>query len=66
MFEFVRYCRKKWDYSEKVHQLFIDFKKVYDSVMMEVSYNNLTEFGVRMKLVKLINLLETKCFLYTI
>ena len=23
---------KKWEYNEEVHQLFIDFKKVYDSV----------------------------------
>jgi hypothetical protein len=34
---FVRYCRK-WEYSEPVHQLFIDFKKAYDSVRREVFY----------------------------
>jgi len=28
-----------------VDQLFIDFKKAYDSVRKEVLYNNLTEFG---------------------
>jgi DNA polymerase sigma len=27
---FVRYWRKKWEYSETVHQVFIDFKKAYD------------------------------------
>ena len=27
---------KKWDYNEAVHQLFIDFKKAYDSVKREV------------------------------
>jgi len=27
---------KKWKYNEAVHQLFIDFKKAYDSVRMEV------------------------------
>jgi len=29
---FVKYLRKKWEYSEAVHQLFIEFKKAYDSV----------------------------------
>ena len=27
---------KKWEYNEAVHQLFIDFKKAYDSVRREV------------------------------
>jgi hypothetical protein len=27
---------KKWEYNETVHQLFIDFKKAYDSVKREV------------------------------
>jgi hypothetical protein len=36
---------KKWDYSEIVHQLFIDFKKAYDSVRREVLYNILIESG---------------------
>jgi hypothetical protein len=29
---FVRYWRKKWEYGETVHQLFIYFKKVCDTV----------------------------------
>ena len=29
---------KKWEYNEAVHQLFIDFKKAYDSVRREVLY----------------------------
>jgi hypothetical protein len=29
---------KKWEYNEVVHQLFIDFKKAYDSVRREVLY----------------------------
>jgi hypothetical protein len=45
---------KKWEYNEAVHQLFIDFKKAYDSVRSEVLYNILIEFGVPMKLVRLI------------
>jgi len=46
---------KKWEYNEAVHQLFIDFKKAYDSVKREVLYN-LTEFGIPMKLVRLIKM----------
>ena len=33
---FAKYWRKKWEYNEPVHQLFIDFKKAYDSVRREV------------------------------
>ena len=36
-----------------MHQLFIDFKKGYDLVRMEVLYNILIEFGIPMKLVRL-------------
>jgi hypothetical protein len=42
-----------WQYSETVHQLFIDFKKAYDSVRREVLYSILIEIGVPMKLVRL-------------
>jgi hypothetical protein len=42
----IRYWRKKWEYSETVHQLFVDFKKAYDSVWRDVLYNILIEFGV--------------------
>jgi hypothetical protein len=31
---------------EAVHQLFIDFKKTYDSVRREVLYNIIIEFGI--------------------
>jgi hypothetical protein len=41
---------------ETVHQLFIDFKKAYDSVRREVLYNILLEFGVPMKLVRLLKM----------
>jgi hypothetical protein len=37
-----------------VHQLFIDFKKAYDSVKREVLYYILLEFGIPKKLVRLI------------
>jgi hypothetical protein len=53
---FIRYWRKKWEYNETVHQLFIYFKKTYDSVRREVLYNILIDFGVPMKLVRLIKM----------
>ena len=39
-----------------MHQLFIDFKKVYDSVRREVLYNILIECGIPMKLVRIIKM----------
>jgi hypothetical protein len=39
-----------------VHQLFIDFKKAYDSVKREVLYNILLESGIPKKLVRLIKI----------
>ncbi|KAJ4434038.1 hypothetical protein ANN_16357 [Periplaneta americana] len=47
---------KKWEYKSTVHQLFIDFKKAYDSVKREVLYNILIEFGILKKLVRLIKM----------
>jgi hypothetical protein len=38
-FAFGRYWRKKWEYNETIHQLFVDFKKAYDSEKREVLYN---------------------------
>jgi len=55
-FAFVKYLRKKWENNEAVHQLFLDFKQVYDSVMREVLYNILNESGIPMKLVRLIKM----------
>jgi len=54
---------KKWEYKEAVRQLFIDFKKAYDSGRREVLYNILIEFGFPIKLVRLIKmcLTETYC-----
>jgi sorting nexin-29 len=39
-----------------VYQLFIDFKKAYDSIKREVLYNILLEFGIPKKLVRLIKM----------
>jgi hypothetical protein len=44
------------EYNETVHQLFINFKKAYDSMRREVLYNILTEVGVPVKLVRFIKM----------
>jgi hypothetical protein len=45
---------KTWEYNGTVCQLFIYFKKAYDSLRREVLYIILTEFGISRKLVGLI------------
>jgi hypothetical protein len=47
---------EKWEYNGAVHQLFVDFKKAYDSVRKEVLYNILIEFDIPVKLVRLIKM----------
>jgi hypothetical protein len=44
---------KIWEFNWTVHQLFVDFKKAYDSVRREVLYSILVEFVVPMKQVTL-------------
>jgi hypothetical protein len=47
---------KRWEYNGTVHQLFIDFKKAYDSVRREALHNILIEFRIPRKLVGLIKM----------
>jgi hypothetical protein len=54
---------KKWEYNGTVHQLFIDFKKAYDSVRREVLYSIPIEFGTPKKLVLLIKMCLTEAVL---
>jgi len=54
---------KKWEYSEPVHQLFIHFKKAYDSIRREVLYRIRIEFGIPRKLVRLINTSATETYI---
>ena len=47
---------KKWEYNEILYQLFVGFKKAYDSVWGGFLDNILIWFGVPMKLVGLIKM----------
>ena len=53
---------KKWEYNEAVHQLFIDFKKAYDSVRREVLCNIYMEFGIPKKLIRLRKMCLTETY----
>jgi hypothetical protein len=53
---FGSYYRKKWEYNDTVHQLFIDFRKAYDSVKREVLHNIPLESGIPKTLVRLIKM----------
>jgi hypothetical protein len=53
---FVRDWRKKLEINGTVHQLFMDSEKAYDSVGTEALYNILTEFGITLKLARLIKM----------
>jgi hypothetical protein len=48
--------------TQAVHQLFIDFKKAYDSVKRGALYNILTEFGIPKKQVRLIKMCLTETY----
>ena len=45
-----------------MHQLYIDLKKTQDLVRREVLYNVLIEFGIPMKLVRLIKMCLTEMY----
>jgi hypothetical protein len=45
---------KKWEYNEAVHHMFIDFREACDSDRRDILYNIMTEFGVLVKVVRLI------------
>ena len=53
---------KKFECNVEVHQLFIDFKKAYDSVRREVLYKIILEFGIPSKLVSLIKMSLTEIY----
>ena len=53
---------KKWEYNEEVHQVFIDFKKAYDSVRRGVLYTILIEFGIPKNILRLIKMSLTETY----
>jgi len=53
---------KKWEFSELVHQLFIDFKKAYVSVRREGLYKILIEFCIPRKLLRFIKMSLTETY----
>jgi hypothetical protein len=58
---------KKWEYNGTVHQVFIDFRKAYNSVTRQALYSILIEFGIPRKLAGLIQtcLNETYSIVHT-
>ena len=62
IFRIRQILEKKWEYNEAVRQLFIDFKKAYDSVRREVLYNIRIEFGVPKKLVRVVKMCSTETY----
>jgi hypothetical protein len=52
---------KKWEHNEAVHQLFMDFKKAYDSDRAAL-YNILIEFGIPKKMVRLMKMCLTETY----
>ena len=53
---------KKWEHNKALHQLFIDFKKAYDSVRREVLYNFLIVLVISMKLERLMEVCRTETY----
>ena len=53
---------KKWERNEAVYQLFIEFKKAYDSLRREALYKILIEFGIPKKLIRLIKMCLTETY----
>jgi len=54
MFSIRQILKIKLECNEALQQLFTDFKEAYDSVMRKVLYNVIIEFGIPVKLVRLI------------
>ena len=52
---FVKHLRRNWNTMKQCISS-SDFKKAYDSVRTEVLYNILIQFGISMKLLKLIKI----------
>ena len=62
MFTVRQLLEKKWEFNETVYQLFVDFKKAYDSVKRTRLYKILVLLGIPKKLVKLVQVSLTENF----
>ncbi|PSN43800.1 hypothetical protein C0J52_15500 [Blattella germanica] len=56
IFSLRQILEKKWEYNGTVHQLYIDFKKAYDSIKREKLYRILMNFGIPKMLVRFIGM----------
>jgi hypothetical protein len=56
IFYILQILERKCEYNGTVHQLFLDFKKGYDSFWREFLYGILIEFGIPRKLGGLIKM----------
>jgi len=56
IFTLRRILEKKWEYNGTVYQLFIDFKKAYDSIRRKKLYSILIRFEIPKKLVQLVKM----------
>ena len=54
---------KAWEHNISIHQLFVDFKQAYDSIIRNVLFGIMEEFGIPSKLIRLTKatLTATKC-----
>src|SRR6201996_3853651 len=54
---------KAWEHNISIHQLFVDFKQAYDSIIRNVHFSIMEEFGIPSKLIRLTKatLSATKC-----
>jgi len=50
------------DYDEAVHQVFKELKKAYDSVRQGILYNILIEYGIAMRLAKVIKMFLSETY----
>lgn len=50
--------QKAWEYNKNVHMLFINYKKVYDSIHIKSLIYILEEFGMPQKLIILMSFLR--------
>jgi hypothetical protein len=50
------------EYNEALHQFLIDFKKAYISIRREVYFKILTEFGIPVKLARLIKICPSETY----